>query len=610
MRKFLHTYRKIIIGAILFALALITEALLVEIVPLVLYIASLCVLGYEVFFSAIRGILRRDLLDEKFLMSIASLGAMLVGEYNEGVAIMLFYLIGESFERYAVGRSRASVKNLMALCPDTATLLTESGEESVDCEDVEVGSTIVIRPGERVPIDCVIVSGTADADTSMVTGESAHRSVSVGDALDSGCVILGGVLTARTVRPHAASCASRILELVENASDSKARQERFITRFSRIYTPAVVITALLLVLILPLCFGVALPDAVYRALIFLVISCPCALVISVPMAFFGGIGNAARRGILFKGGNVFSPIARAKKIAFDKTGTVTKASFAIASIEPVGLDSDELLTLVRRAEYYSNHPIAEAIRRGADNILPPDSAEEMAGEGVKCRIGDDVITVGNLRLMHRLSVDVGEGDGTQIYCLKNNEYIGKITLADTPKDEAADAIAALASLGVGESVMISGDREAVVEDCARAVGIGTYRAELTPEGKYEFVKSYMQDGEGLIFVGDGINDSPSLAAASVGVAMGAIGQDAAIEAADVIIVSDNLMKIPEAIKIARKTNRISVENIILALGIKALVMLLGAFGIANMWLAVFADVGVAVLAILNSMRMLISGKRE
>ena len=610
MRKLLKPVPKIIIGSALFLTALIFELLSFEAVPLIFYILSLLLLGYEVFISAVKGILRRDLLDEKFLMSIASIGAMLVGEYNEGVAIMLFYLIGETFEHFAVKRSRASVKSLMELCPDTATVLTDEGEELFDCEDVEVGTTIVIRPGERVPIDCVILSGAADADTSMLTGESVHRPVTVGDTLDSGAIIFGSRLVCKTLRPHSESCASRILELVENASDGKAKEEKFITKFSRVYTPAVVGTALLLVVFLPLFAKISFAEAVYRALIFLVVSCPCALVISVPMAFFGGIGCAARNGILFKGANIFSPLSKSRHIAFDKTGTLTKAQLRISSVEPEGVTEEELLSLVRRAEYYSNHPVAEAVKRGAENILPPDSAEEIVGEGVLCQISESKIFVGNMRLMKRLGVEVTPSEYTALYCVVNSRFVGKIILTDTVKDEAASAISSLRALGVEKCIMISGDRERAAAETALAVGIDDYRAEITPEGKYELVKALVREKGSLIFVGDGINDSPSLAAASVGIAMGGIGQDAAIEAADLIIVSDNLAKIPKAIKIARKTGRIAKENIVIALGVKALVMLLGAIGIANMWLAVFADVGVAVIAILNSMRMLISGKRE
>ena len=608
MRKLLRPIPKIILGSVIFVLAIITEALAVPYLPVILYIASLILLGYEVFLAALRGILRRDLLDEKFLMSIAAVGAMIVGEYNEGVAIMLFFLIGETFEQYAVRRSRASIKSLMELCPDTASVVTDEGEEEMDCEDVEVGTTIVIRPGERVPLDCEIISGTADADTSAITGESAHRSVTVGDSLDSGVVIYGGMLYCKTTRPLSESCAHRILELVENATENKSKEERFITKFSRVYTPVVVSIALLLVILLPLVAKIALSEAVYRTLIFLVISCPCALVISVPMAFFGGIGRAARRGILFKGANVFSPIAKARRIAFDKTGTITKASFRISRIEAIGIGEGELLDIVRRAEYSSNHPIAEAIKLGAESILPPDEAEEIVGEGVRCVISDKEIYVGNLRLMRRLGVSVAAEETSAVYCVINGSYSGFIALSDTVKEEAVEAISSLRSLGIDGCVMISGDREKVVREISRSVGIDTCYFELTPEEKYNKAKEYMSKGSPFIFVGDGINDSPSLAVSDVGIAMGAIGQDSAIEAADVIIMSDNLNKILEAIKIARKTNVISTENIVLALGVKLAVMLLGAFGIANMWLAVFADVGVAVLAILNSMRMLIPGK--
>ena len=594
----------IVFGFIFFISAIILEQFVLVVPALVLYIAALLISGGRVFVSAVLGILRLDFLDEKFLMSIASVGAMIVGEWSEGVAVMLFFLVGETFEHAAVRKSRGSIRALMDICPDEATLVTDVGEEIVDAGDVPVGSTIVIRPGERVPIDCIIIDGSTDVDTSSMTGESIPRSACEGDTLASGTVVLDGLVRCRTLRTVEDSAASRVLSLVESAHENKAKEESFITKFSRYYTPAVVISAVLLALIPPAFSLATWGDSVYRALIFLVISCPCALVISVPMAFFGGIGGAASRGILFKGGGAFSPVARTDTAAFDKTGTVTSGRFTVVGTSPCGVSREELLSLAASAEYASNHPIAECIKSAAKESSVPTAAEEIAGEGIVATVNGSLVGVGNPALMSRLSVAMSDGTREGVHVCRDVQYVGTLYIADEVKPEAASAIAELRSLGVRRTAIISGDREGTVRRVGGELDVSEIHSELTPEKKYECVEQLLSESRSLMYVGDGINDAPSLARAHVGVAMGGIGQDSAIEAADVVIVSDNLKKIPEAIRIARKTVAIAKENIVFALGAKGLVLVLGALGIANMWLAVFADVGVAVLAILNSMRAL------
>ena len=598
---------RIAIAAILFILALILEQTVNKYVGLGFYIAALLVSGCMVFVDAVRGILRRDLLDEKFLMSIASIGAMILGEWREGVAVMLFFLVGETFEHYAVRRSRASIRSLMDICPDEACVLTDEGEEEMDAEDVEIGSIIVIRPGERVPIDSVVIDGSADVDTSSMTGESLPVSVSAGSELSSGFIVTNGLLHARTVREAGDSAAARILSLVENANESKSKEESFITRFSRFYTPAVVIVALIVAIIPPIFGWNSLAESIKIALTFLVISCPCALVISVPMAFFGGIGGAASRGILFKGGNVFSKVAKVDSVAFDKTGTITNGKFFVREVITFGYTEEQLLSFAASAEYASNHPIAECVKATSEKIIPPRSVTEHAGYGVVAELYENSCAVGNIKLMHRLSVDMSklteEPEGA-LYVAVNGNLAGVIIISDSIKSEAGDAINHLRKLGVKRTAILSGDKEENVKRVAAEIGIDDANFALTPEEKYARLEAIISDSSSTMYVGDGINDSPSLARADVGVAMGGVGQDSAIEAADMVIMTDNLSKLSEAILIARKTINISWQNIIFALGVKGLILVLGLFGFANMWLAVFADVGVAVLAILNSMRAL------
>ena len=609
MKKLISFFKgdvaRIVFALIFFIAAVILEQNQLLYLSLAFYLAALLICGGEVFLGAVKGLLRRDLLDEKFLMSLASIGAMIVGEWSEGVAVMLFFLVGETFEHYAVRRSRSSIRALMDICPDEASVLIDGEEEEMDAEDVEIGSIIVIRPGERVPIDSVVVFGSADVDTSSMTGEPLPISVSVGSELCSGYIVKNGVLHARTVRLSGDSAAARVLALVENANENKSREESFITKFSRYYTPAVVIIALLVAVLPPIIGFRGIVDSIYTALTFLVISCPCALVISVPMAFFGGIGGAASRGILFKGGNVFSKVATVEKIAFDKTGTITNGRFDIGEVMCFDIDRESLLSYVASTEYASNHPVAECLKLASDKIIPYASATEYAGEGMVADFVDSVVAVGNARLMKRFSVEPNaNGLDSAIYVAINGRLAGVITISDKVKDEAAGAINELRQLGVKETYILSGDREDNVRRVASLVGVDKAYSALTPEEKFKQLEEVISSSKSTMYVGDGINDSPSLARADVGVAMGSMGQDSAIEAADVVIMTDNLAKLPEAVKIARKTINISWQNIIFALGVKGMILLLGLIGVANMWLAVFADVGVAVLAILNSMRAL------
>ena len=571
-------------------------------------IAALVISGTDVLFAAVRGIVRRDFLDEKFLMCIASIGALIIGEATEGVAVMVFFKLGEYFEHKAVGRARNSIRSLMEIRPDEACLIVDGEEQVTDAEDVPVGSTIIVRAGERIPIDSVVISGSADIDTSHLTGESLPRAVSSGDNVDSGSFVINGSLICKTEREASDSAASRILDLVENASERKSREESFISSFARYYTPSVVAIALLLAVIPPLFSLLNFEESVYRALTFLVISCPCALVISVPMAFFGAIGGAAARGILYKGGNVFSPTAKISTVVFDKTGTLTKGEFRVSSVQSVGIGEDELRYLVASAEQVSNHPIAMALRSVSDRVTAPTDGREIAGEGIVATVDGKRVAVGNLRLMSKecdTPPAVVDSCDTKILVSVDGVYCGSLSVADVVKDEAGAAVSELLSLGVEECHMLTGDREESAAPIAESVGIKSVHARLLPEDKYRLLEDMISKSRGKVaYVGDGINDAPSLARADVGIAMGSLGSDSAIEAADIVIISDNLEKIPEAIRISRKILLISKENIVFAISVKLLILLLGAIGIAGMWLSVFADVGVAVLAILNSMRTL------
>ena len=581
------------------------------------YLVPYLLVGYPVLRKAFRNLKNGQVFDENFLMLLATVGAFGCGEYPEAVAVMLFFQVGELFEQVAVGKSRQSIAQLMDIRPDFAEVERNGELVTLSPEEVEIGETIVVKPGERIPLDGTVLEGESMLNTAALTGESVPRHAVPGDAVISGCVCESGVLRIRTDKRFEESTVSRILDLVENSSEKKAKVENFITRFARWYTPAVVIAALLLAFVPPIFVGNLL-DWIQRALIFLVVSCPCALVISVPLSFFGGIGGASRQGILVKGGNYFEALAHAGVVVLDKTGTLTRGTFAVQEVLPAeGETRESLLKLAAHAEAYSDHPIARSIKEAygaAPDRNLVQEAKEFSGHGVSVLVEGCPVLAGNLRLLEENGVAVParkESAGTLVYLAKNGVYAGVLCIADEIKPEAPRALAALKQLGVRKTVMLTGDTQAIGEAVAQQVGVDEVHTGLLPADKVTQVETLLAAKRGkeqLLFVGDGINDAPVLTRADIGVAMGALGSDAAIEAADVVLMDDSLEKLPKAIRIARKTMRIVYENIVFALGVKAVVLLLGALGLANMWGAVFADVGVAVLAILNATRMLHSEK--
>ena len=604
MRKLLkNELTKIIAGLTLFIPGAVLSHLGYAWVSFALLLAALVISGFSVFVGAVKGILRGDLLDEKFLMAIASVGAFIIGEATEGVAVMIFFLVGEYFEHKAVRKSRKTIKELLDICPDTARVIVDGEEVEEDAEDVGIGSVIVVRPGERVPIDSRIISGACRLDTSSLTGESMPRDAVAGDEIDSGAVVLDGAVKCITVRTHSASRASVVLELVENARERKSKQENFITKFSRIYTPTVTALAVLMAIIPWICGLIPWQDSVYRALSFLVVSCPCALVISVPMAFFGGIGAAASRGILYKGGNTFASIAGVERVVFDKTGTLTTGEFSIDKIYSK-IDENEFISLVASAEHNSNHPIAKCLKAASISSAPADDIRDLPGMGIIAAVGSSEIAVGNKLLMSHVGAECGL-DGYSVYVAKDGDFIGAVTVKDTVKSEAKSSVEALKRLGVKRTYLLSGDREDAVVSVGNELKIDEIYHGLMPEDKYAILERIIAGARGgVVYVGDGINDAPCLTRADVGIAMGARGSDSAIESADAVIVSDNLTRLADTVRIARKTLNIAKQNIVFAIGVKVLAMLLVALGAVGMWMAVFADVGVAVLAILNSMRTL------
>jgi len=601
---------RLIISAVLFIAALISN---INIIKMILFVISYIFAGYDVVKRAVRNISRGNVFDENFLMSIASLGAFLIGEAPEGVAVMLFYQVGELFQSYAVGQSRKSIASLMDIRPDYANV--KWGDELVktDPDEVEIGDIIVVKPGEKVPLDGKVIEGSSMLDTSALTGESVPREITVGSDLLSGCININGVITAEVTKEFGESTVSKILDLVENASSKKSKSEQFITRFARYYTPIVVIIAAALAVLPPLFIkGATFNQWIYRALSFLVVSCPCALVISVPLSFFGGIGGASKRGILIKGSNYLEALAQTEIVVFDKTGTLTKGVFNVQEIHSEGITEDELLEVTAYAESYSSHPISSSLKRAYNKEINNErisNVEEISGLGVFAIIDGKKVFAGNAKLMGKINIPYfnGEVAGTAVHVAVDNKYTGYIVIADEVKDDAAYAISKLKEANIKQIVMLTGDTKAAGEKAAKELGLDKVYAELMPADKVEKVEELMKQKSHkgkLAFVGDGINDAPVLARADIGIAMGGLGSDAAIEAADIVIMTDEPSKIAEAMKISQKTLKIASENIIFAISVKIIILALSALGLATMWAAVFADVGVAVIAILNSFRAL------
>lgn len=589
-----------------------------------LYLIPYLIAGHDVLLKAWRNIRRGEAFDESFLMAVATIGAFAMiffpetePHMAEGAAVMLFYQVGELFQSYAVGKSRKSIAAMMDIAPDYANIERDGAIVEVDPDEVQVGDIIVVKPGERVPIDGVVVDGTSQLDTAALTGESVPRHIEVGGEVISGCINMTGVLRIRTTKLFGTSTVSRILELVENASEKKARTENFITRFARVYTPIVTLAAVAIAVVPPLLGMGAWAGWILRGLTFLVVSCPCALVISVPLSFFGGIGGASRLGILVKGSNYLEALAQVDTVVFDKTGTLTSGTFGVVGVHPAdAIDSDQLLAVAAHAEAFSDHPIALSVKKAYLDEAPADSeriidqariedAAEESGHGVKATVDGHAVLVGNDKLMsaHGIPCPDCELTGTILHVAIDGAYAGHIVIADTVKDDAAQAIADLHAAGVERCIMLTGDREEVARSVASDLGLDEYHAQLLPGDKVEQVERILDSARGnLAFVGDGINDAPVLTRADVGIAMGAMGSDAAIEAADIVLMDDKPSNIARAIRVARKTMRIVHQNIVFAIGVKLLILALAAVGIANMWLAVFGDVGVAVIAILNAMR--------
>ncbi len=615
---------RIIIAAVM---TILLHFLPVEGIPrFILYMITYLIIGYDILIKAFQGIKNRQPLDENLLMSIATLGAIALalyeksGDYTEAIAVMLFYQIGEWFQSYAVGKSRKNIADLMDIAPDHANIEGENGQlEQIDPDDVEIGTVIVIEPGERVPIDGIVVSGSSSLNTAALTGESVPRDVKEGDEVISGCINLNGLLKVKTTKEFGESTASKVLELIEDASSRKSRSENFISKFARVYTPAVVGSALALALLPPLVLLVLGKDPswgrwIYRALTFLVISCPCALVVSIPLSFFAGIGSASRQGVLVKGSNYLETLSETKTVVFDKTGTLTKGVFEVTAIHPECIDADHLLHMAAHVERYSKHPIANSLRKAypheADNCTVED-AEEIAGHGITAKVNGQIIAIGNTKLMDRLGAKWHECNksGTILHVSIDGEYAGHIVISDVVKPNSKQAIAELKKNGIRETVMLTGDMKEVADNVASELGLDKVYSELLPQDKVAKVEELLtckrSEKEVLAFVGDGINDAPVLSRADIGIAMGAMGSDAAIEAADIVLMDDDPLKISTAIRISRKCLRIVKENIWLAIGIKLVCLILGACGAANMWFAIFADVGVMVLAVLNAIRCML-----
>lgn len=583
----------------------------------VLFMIPYLVIGYDILKKAFKGILNKQVFDENFLMAVATVGAILLGDYSEGVAVMLFYQIGELFQSYAVGKSRRNISELMDIRPDYANIEKDGTLEQVDPDEVEIGTIIVVQPGEKVPIDGVITEGTSTLNTSALTGESLPRDAKAGDEVISGCINMTGLLKIRTTKEFGESTVSKILELVENSSSRKSKSENFISKFAKYYTPAVCYGALALAFIPPIVLLIMgkpamWGDWIYRALTFLVISCPCALVISIPLSFFAGIGGASNQGILVKGSNYLETLAQTKYVVFDKTGTMTQGVFEVSGIHHNEMPDEKLLEYAALAECSSSHPISKSLQKAYGKAIDRSRVtdiEEISGNGVTAKIDGIPVAAGNAKLMERLGIPYKECHhvGTVVHMAVNGAYAGHILISDLLKPNAKEAITSLKHAGIEKTVMLTGDSKKVADQVAKELGIGEVYSELLPADKVSKVEELLKEKNAkakLVFVGDGINDAPVLSRADIGIAMGALGSDAAIEAADVVLMDDDPLKISKAIRIARKCMRIVYENIYFAIGIKVLCLILGALGIANMWLAIFADVGVMVLAVLNAIRVL------
>ena len=608
MKKDLY---KIICSTILFIIALVVPFNNIWINRGV-YLISYLIVGFEILKKALRNIKRGKVFDENFLMSIATIGAFAIGEFPEAVAVMLFYQIGELFQDYAVDKSRKSISNLMNLRPDYANVL-RNGEEKIAPSEVKIGETIIVKPGEKIPLDGVITEGNSFIDTKALTGEPTPKRVSEGDEILSGCINLEGILKIKVKKEYDESTVSKILELVENASSKKSKSEKFITKFAKYYTPTVVIIAVFLAIIPPLVIkGATFSDWIYRALSFLVVSCPCALVISIPLSFFGGIGGASKNGILIKGSNYLEDLSKLETVVFDKTGTLTEGVFKVQKIDSIEISEEELIEIAAYAEWYSNHPIAksikEAYKKDAEEIKIKN-VKEITGKGIIANIDGKHVLLGNEKLMHDYNIifENSKDVGTVLYCAIDNVFSGTILISDIIKDDSVKCVRLLKSNGIKQTIMLTGDKKEVAEEISKQLKFDAVHSELLPNEKVQKLEELLKnknENKKIAFVGDGINDAPVLALADIGIAMGGLGADSAIEAADIVIMTDEPSKISTAIKISKKTMKIVRENIVFAIGVKILVLILSALGVATMWEAVFADVGVAIIAILNSLRMI------
>ena len=608
---------RIIAAALMMAVLLLLPLEEGSWIRFVLFLIPYFTIGYDILKKAFKGIKNKQVFDENFLMAVATIGAMVLGEYTEGVAVMLFYQVGELFQSYAVGKSRRNISQLMDIRPDFANIMVDGQLTQVDPDEVEIGSEIIVQPGEKIPIDGVVIDGTATLDTAALTGESVPRSAKPGDEVISGCINMSGVLTIRTTKEFGESTASKILDLVENASSKKSKPENFISRFARVYTPAVCYSAVALAVLPPvisLIIGVN-PNWgqwIYRALTFLVISCPCALVISIPLTFFAGIGGASKEGVLVKGSNYLDMLSKAKIAVMDKTGTLTEGVFKVTKIVPKDISEDELLMYAAMAEVYSNHPISRSLKEAYNKPIDTNDVtdvEEISGHGIRATVLGKTVNAGNEKLMASVDTAFNQANepGTVIYIAIDGQYKGYILISDQIKATSKAAIENMKRVGVRQTVMLTGDSKSVADIVAKDLGLDSVCSELLPGDKVQKVEELLaskSENEQLIFVGDGINDAPVLSRADIGIAMGALGSDAAIEAADVVLMDDDPMKISKAIGIAKKCMRIVYENIYFAIGVKVLCLILGAIGIANMWYAIFADVGVMVIAVLNAIRAL------